>query len=381
MTASNSVRRSHNYLYLLLFICVLLASIDRKVLGVDVNKQKPFKPASAKRTSPDHYCGLYCVYAATKLAGQEVSFRELVKPEYVSSNKGSSLVELKRAAEDGALYAEQMEKLTSKVLKNSSYPVILHVKSDTKKKEYNHYVLFLGVQDGQAIIFDPPSQVELVPFHELATRWDGNGLIVSVIQIDLGSIFWPVWKQLIIYTVIAVTFVLMVNWGKQQWQTSLYRISLPRFFGLSIVQSMGLLLVALLGGMSYHFINNEGFLAHANTTASIELAHLGNFIPKINKAKVAQLLNTKTVFVDARFEHDFEAGHLDGAINLPVNTSDENRQKLMASVAKGAHIVVYCQSDSCQFAEKVAIKLMSDGFYNVSLFRGGWRKWEITNND
>jgi rhodanese-related sulfurtransferase len=381
MRASNSVRSSYHYLYLLLLVCVLPASICRKALGADVSKQKPSQPASAKRTSPNHYCGLYCIYIATRLAGQDVSFRELVKPEYVSSHKGSSLIELKRAAEDRGLYAEQMEKLTSSVLKSSAYPVILHVKSDTNKKEYNHYVLFLGVQNGRAIIFDPPNQVELAPFHELVTRWNGNGLIVSRIQIDLGSIFWPVWKQLIIYTGIIVTIVLMVHWGRQRWRISLYRISLPRFFGLSIVQSIGLLLVALLGGMCYHFINNEGFLAHSNTTTSIELAHLGNFIPKINKTKVGQLLKIDTVFIDARYEHDFEAGHLDGAINIPVNTIDEKRQELMASFARDVHIVVYCQSDNCQFAEKVAIKIMSDGFSNVSLFRGGWRKWETTGND
>ena len=122
MTASNSVRSSYNYLCLLLLVCVLPASIDRKALGADVNKQKPSQPAFAKRRPPEHYCGLYCIYIATRLAGQEVSFRELVKPEYVSSHKGSSLVELKRAAEDRGLYAEQMEKLTSIVLKSSSYP-------------------------------------------------------------------------------------------------------------------------------------------------------------------------------------------------------------------------------------------------------------------
>lgn len=47
----------------------------------------------------------------------------------------------------------------------------------------------------------------------------------------------------------------------------------------------------------------------------------------------------------------------------------------MADVAKDARIVVYCQSAGCKFAEKVAIKLVSDGFSNVSLFKGSWKKW------
>lgn len=68
------------------------------------------------------------------------------------------------------------------------------------------------------------------------------------------------------------------------------------------------------------------------------------------------------------------AGHLEGAINVPVNASDDERRKAMAHIDKKARIVVYCQTSGCGFAEKVAIELISDGFSNVSLFKGSWHK-------
>jgi len=83
-----------------------------------------------------------------KLAGQESNFQELVKPEYIGSRKGSSLAELRKAAEDNELYAVPVGKLTSQALRNCPHPVILHVKSDTTSREYDHYELFLGTKNG-----------------------------------------------------------------------------------------------------------------------------------------------------------------------------------------------------------------------------------------
>lgn len=65
---------------------------------------------------------------------------------------------------------------------------------------------------------------------------------------------------------------------------------------------------------------------------------------------------------------------MEGAINVPVNAGDDERSKAMVDIAKDARIVVYCQTSGCRFAEKVAIKLISDGFSNVSLFKGNWNK-------
>lgn len=373
--ASNPSRRSR----LLLFIFVLAFLIADKTVVADQNNQKLSKSTPAKRKSSGPYCGLYCLYTTMKLSGREIDFVQLVKPEYIGSRKGSSMAELKNAAEDNGMYAVPLGNLTSRVLHNCPYPVILHVKSDVTSKEYDHYELFLGVENHRAKLFNPPEPVRLVPFRELAPRWDGNGLIVSAEPIDLGSIFAPARRRFAVYAAIAIAVILTVHYARR-WLPQALLNTRRKLLGLSVAQGTALGLVALSFGMVYHFANEEGFLAHANATASIQEAHQGDFIPKISEDKVHKLLGTDTVFIDARLARDFKTGHLEGAINIPVNSNDNERQKTMANISKDARIVVYCQSAGCKFAEKVAIKLIEDGFRDVSIFKGGWREWAAKSN-
>jgi len=366
---------------LLLFVLPQLVTADNTIAA----KQQPQKTANspAKRCSPsDSYCGIYCLYAVMKLSDIDVAPKELIKPEYIGSLKGSSLAELKKAAEDHELYAVPVGKLTTRELRLSPYPIILHVKSVADRKEYDHYELFLETKDGQARLYDPPQPVRLVPFYELAPRWDGTGLIVSAEPIDLGTLFAPAQRRFIIYAAVAVAVILSCRWGRRRWLPTVDTMSRHRLLGLSIAQGVGLAITALLCGMVYHFANDEGFLAHANATASIQQAHLGSFIPKISERQVRQLLNnTDTIFIDARLVRDFKAGHLKRAINIPVDANDQQRHKALANIDKDTRIVVYCQSADCRFAEKSATKLIADGFSNVSIFKGGWHELEAKSGD
>jgi len=321
------------------------------------------------------YCGIYCLYMTMKFFDVDIDPTKLLKPEYIGSHKGSSLAELQKAAQAHGLYAAPAEKLTSRELRRTPYPVILHVKSSADKKGYDHYELFLETQNGQARLCNPPGPVRLVPFYELSPRWDGTGLMVSKKHIDLRVVFAPARKRLLICSAIAVFAIFIVRWGRRHWLPSTAMISRARLFGLSAIQGAGLAMLALLSGMVYHFVNDEGFLAHPNATTSIEKSHLGDFIPRIGIKQARQRLKDNAVFIDARLNDDFKAGHLEGAINIPVYISDDERREIMAGVAKNAHIVVYCQSRGCKFDENVAIKLMSDGYSNVSLLNGGWGEW------
>jgi len=359
--------------HLCLFM-LILAVLPGPAIAVSGQAEKTVNLPCSK--SPySGYCGIYCLYMTMKLFNVDIEPTKLLKPEYIGSHKGSSLAELQKAARDNGLYAVPIEKLTSRELRRSPYPVILHVKSSADKKNYDHYELFLGTHNGRARLCNPPEPVRLVPFYELAPRWDGTGLMVSKNPIDLGVVFAPARKRLLIGSAIAVMTILIIRWGRRRWLPPTAIISRARQFGLSAAQGAGLALLALLSGIVYHFVNDEGFLAHPNATASIEQAHLGGFIPRINRKQARKLLNENAVLVDARLNDDFKAGHLEGAINIPVDISDDERRKVMAAIAKNARIVVYCQSSGCKFAEKIAIKLMSDGFDNVSLSKGGWREW------
>jgi len=367
--------------HLVLFICVIAILLSSQTYATEENQVEPSKSTAAKRGLSHPHCGLYCLYTVMKLAGENVNFRELVKPEYISSAKGSSIAELRKAAEDNGLHAVPVGMLTSRLVRNCPHPMILHVKSDTTSKEYEHYELLLGIRNGKAEMFNPPEPVRLVSFRELAPRWDGTGLIVSPEPIDLDSILAPARRRLMLHVVVGIVAILMIHWGRRQWLDSADKMTCRRLLGVSVGQAAGFTVAALLLGMTYHFANEEGLLANASATASIQQAHLGNFIPKVSEKKVHKLRDKGTVFIDARYARDFKAGHLDDSINVPVNASDHERRKTTAEIAKDARIVVYCQSAGCNFAERVAIKLMSDGFSDISIFRGGWNEWKAKNGD
>ena len=140
--------------YVVLLLCVLMSLITSNVHATGESGQESSTTLSVKRSSSHPYCGLYCLYATMRLADQKIDFRELLKPEYVSSRKGSSFAELEKAAEDHGMYAWPASNLTSRELRYSAYPIILHTKSSLSKKKYDHYELFLGTQNGKARLVD-----------------------------------------------------------------------------------------------------------------------------------------------------------------------------------------------------------------------------------
>lgn len=363
---------------LFLWICAISILTGGRVFAADEIKQNNADAAATVRKSSLPYCGLYCIYTVLKLAGEEIDFRRLAKPEYIGSRKGSSLAELKKAAEDFGLYVVPVSRLASRDLHRSDYPIILHVKSRIGSSQYDHYNLVLGTKDGQVRLLDPPYPVRLVPYSELAPRWAGNGLILSTEPIDLDGVLAPTRKRLIICAAIASVIILIVHWAKRRLP-SVWNMSRSQVCGLSAAQGASFAFVALLCGMVYHFVNDAGLLANAEATATIQQAHAGRFIPKIGERKVRSLLEGGAVFIDARFGRDYEAGHLEGAISVPVDASDVELQKATADIAKDSPIVVYCQSSKCKHAEIVAIKLKDEGYSNISIFRGGWGEWVAKN--
>ena len=376
MWNSNYINRQALRFFLL--VCILSIFPTGRSVAVVENNQKSTEKSAVKRKVSRSYCGITCLYTIMKLAGKEIDYQKLVKPEYIGSPKGSFLSELKKAAEDNGLYAVSVGQLTKRELRQCPHHVILHVKPNTMDKEYNHYELFLGTENGKARLLDPPEPLKLVPFQELAPRWDGNGLIVSTKPIDLGAVLAHARKRFIIYASIALVIILIVHWAKR-WLPSARKLSRRQVFGLSAAQGTAFAVAALSCGMVYHFTNDEGLLANANATAAIQQAHAGNFIPKIGEGKVHKLLSSGAVCIDARFARDYKAGHLKGAISLPVDANDVERQKVTADISKDSRIVMYCQSSACKYAEIVAIKLITNGFSNISIFRGGWAEWAAKN--
>jgi rhodanese-related sulfurtransferase len=125
-------------------------------------------------------------------------------------------------------------------------------------------------------------------------------------------------------------------------------------------------------------INSQaGFLSHTAAIAAIQDSKFGAFLPKVNTRELANLLDNDTVaIVDARLPVDYQAGHLKGAISVPVTSNPQQCEKAISHVPKERRIIVYSHSNGCNYGERVAKELLAQGYHNISLFRGGWVEWE-----
>jgi rhodanese-related sulfurtransferase len=330
------------------------------------------EPASLK---PRPHCGLYCLYSILKLSGQNVDFRDLVKPEYYGRLMGSSLAELNRGAADYGLHAGVVSRLSTRALRDCPYWAILHVRRNPEAKEYDHYQLFLGAENGKAKLFNPPEGVKLVKLSELAPLWDGYALFVSQRPFNVDAIFTADRQRLLLYAMIGGLILLAAHLGRRIWLAITGNLPRRWTVGLTAGQAGLLTLSAVFCGGFYHFANDEGFLANAGATASLQKAYQGAFIPRISHTKARELLGTDTVFIDARLTGDYERGHLEGAISVPVDANDALRQETTSAIPKNSRIVLYCQSAGCKFAERVGVKLLDEGFTNLTIFKGGWMEW------
>ncbi len=70
----------------------------------------------------------------------------------------------------------------------------------------------------------------------------------------------------------------------------------------------------------------------------------------------------------------FAAGHLPGAVNLPLEGFVENALRALPN--KAAEIVVYCASATCQNSDLAARRLQSLGYQNVRVFKDGKAAWQ-----
>lgn len=323
------------------------------------------------------YCGIHCLYSASRLLGINVAFEDLFKPEYISSPEGSTFSDLVSAANRYDIYVEPIQKFTVYDLRHAKDIIILHVKFTSASKTFDHFSLFMGIDNGKAIIFDPPNKPSRVSFSELAPLWDGTGLIVSDVPIDLSAYVSSSWKRYASYLLAIIIVVLVIR--KVMKYESLWFSNFGKRKRMLIVlkEVVIICVVVFIAGACYHYFSEIGFLSNREGTKTVTKAHEGSFIPKVSLDDVVNTVSQgDAVLIDARFKLDFDKSHISNAINMPVSSSHEKVQNRMSEVGKNESIIVYCQSKGCTYDQEIAIKLIELGYSNVSIFEDGWRGWE-----
>jgi rhodanese-related sulfurtransferase len=132
-----------------------------------------------------------------------------------------------------------------------------------------------------------------------------------------------------------------------------------------------LVLAAMVLGFAYTFVTKQGFFAKTQPIPTAVVPH----IEMISLAMAKESFEShRALFIDARHEFDFQAGHIRGAVNIALNQYESQRTRLNG-ISKDTLLIVYCDGAECNSSIELTVKLMDSGFSNVKVFFGGWQEW------
>jgi rhodanese-related sulfurtransferase len=80
-------------------------------------------------------------------------------------------------------------------------------------------------------------------------------------------------------------------------------------------------------------------------------------------------------FLDARATADYQAGHIAGALSLPIEEFDAHYPPIQPMLTPDLRIVVYCDGQECDLSHRLMDRLRELGYYNVRVLTNGWTSW------
>jgi rhodanese-related sulfurtransferase len=98
-------------------------------------------------------------------------------------------------------------------------------------------------------------------------------------------------------------------------------------------------------------------------------------ITEITRDELRQKLDhlKKSVLIEALPPEDYRQSHLPGALNMPPDQVRNLASELIPR--NDMEVIVYCTGPECDAAQNVAQQLVTMGYSNVRLYKGGKRDW------
>jgi len=116
--------------------------------------------------------------------------------------------------------------------------------------------------------------------------------------------------------------------------------------------------------------------ASASRLADVERAardYVGEGVEQITPEELrARLASEDVVLVDVRPTEEYAAGHIEGAVSIPIDELDERLKEL----PKDREIVAYCRGPFCAFAHDAVRRLTGSG-REARRLEQGWPEWRL----
>ena len=314
------------------------------------------------------YCGVYAAFGAASAVLNKfgnkpsVEFPELLSSEYVSSHSGSTTRDLLSAIETLGCSGKVYQFLSLRSLEGSSCPMILHVSGRGEFGSFRHWVLFLGIDSGNAIVLDGEGGDFPMPISELLSRWDGIAIAVFPKGTAPPSFHsFEIVANCIL--VAGVGFIVLIV--RSLVKSKSFRMQLLSFFSV--------LSVALL----YCFAINPKVGIETNVARAVGIHTDRVMVNSLSFDDLQRSLSSSNpTIVDCRYSTDYEYGYIGHAISVPVDLSRKQLLSITGKLPKELPVILYCQSRSCKFSDIMAVEFAKHGFTNLSIYRNGYAEWE-----
>lgn len=133
-------------------------------------------------------------------------------------------------------------------------------------------------------------------------------------------------------------------------------------------------LSAVLGGAA-HFSLVRRFLAGEFRESFLDAARYPGIV-FITRAEVEDLYTRgQAILIDSRTSAEYSAGHIPGAVSVPLDASAQGLAELAAKYPPTQCLVVYCQGGDCQTSAALARLIHDQGFRDIRVYAGGWTDW------
>jgi rhodanese-related sulfurtransferase len=131
-----------------------------------------------------------------------------------------------------------------------------------------------------------------------------------------------------------------------------------------------ILSVSLAGAAAGYMLNPEA----ERLIRGVEFSPLKYRIG-LEEAKAA-FFDSRYLWLDARSEEEYRAGHIPGAESFPVPSPPAKKKEFFAKVSKDRLIITYCVRKTCPAAKSLAMELRYRGYKNCYVYTGGWEEWK-----
>jgi rhodanese-related sulfurtransferase len=151
------------------------------------------------------------------------------------------------------------------------------------------------------------------------------------------------------------------------------------FRNTTVLRAALILLLGIGVGLVYNAFSASGIPLRTPVQPSFEKLvswslHVEGMRITLADAKQAFDRNEAT-FIDARSHQEYVAGHIPGALSLPVSGFEARSREALKRLPRDARIITYCSGESCQSSILLARVLLERGYPRTQVFFGGWHAW------